>query len=97
MKKNFFYLALIGIPLFCSAQQEEQKTKIIKSYNGIIQSVEFSENDTSKTTPESSTAFFKDWLKTSANDHFKMAPHSSKRKEFIHSAFSMVSNGTRKK
>jgi bacillolysin len=73
----------------------ETGTIVVRGENGTIQSVTFSESDTSYTIPNSSTDFFENWLNVSTNDQFRETLHVSKRKGYVHEHFDQYYNGVK--
>ena len=84
---------MIITPFLCFSQETAKEPIVIKDKTGVIQSVEFPDSIKISDIPTSSDAFFKDFLKVSANDEFKKVPRKEKSKDFIHEHFDQYYKG----
>lgn len=93
MKKIAFIFVIVTISLHCYSQEKAIEPTIVKDVNGNIIYVEFPRNLTSSKIPASSSEFFKDYLKTSANDDFRKRHQKQRMKDFIHENYHQYYKG----
>ena len=85
MKTKFISIFIIAaMSLNGMAQNTERKTIIQENSKGIVQFVEYSNEDKTVPIPKTANEFFKTVLKTQTADRFEKQPHNSKREEYIH-------------
>ena len=85
-------IILAAISLSGMAQLTERKTVVQKNSKGIVQSVEYSNEDKTIAIPKSADEFFKTVLNTQKADRFDKQPHKSRNEEYIHEHFEQYFN-----
>jgi hypothetical protein len=94
MKTKLFTIILFATVIFSGiSQNTEQKTIVQKDNKGIVQSIEYSNEDTSMQIPKNADEFFNTVLKIQTVDSFEKKPHISNRKEYVHEHFDQYYNG----
>ncbi len=91
MKKIVFTVICVIITWNILAQE----TIFRRNSKGVLESVEFSENDKRVPIPASAKIFFKDILNAKPTDEFRKIQRKQKRKEFIYEHFEQYHNGVK--
>ncbi len=87
MRKIIFIIQCLSIPFFCLSQESAKEPKVKKNSFGIIRRVEFPKELSINQVPESSNAFFQQYLKISESDEFRKQPTNKKKKEIENERF----------